>query len=298
MRGNPTTPSRLPACHPDRAGAAHDGVMTTNETVDDLSLPGESVVAMAGDWHADSRWCGQVIPFIARKVPGVRTILHAGDFGFWPPLRGKSFLGTVDYWSARANISRVLVTPGNHEQWANLNAEFAKNPNQIVQMSEVVWVMPRGFRFTLAGRSFMSFGGGASLDFQDRVPEVSWFYDEMASDAEVDQAIAGGPVDVLLTHETIDGGTPLVERIIGANPMGWNATELAYSAVSRRRITRLYEAVKPEVLVHGHIHVKDETVTATGTRIYSLACDWEQGNAASFDLESGAWQWLGDPRRR
>ena len=264
----------------------------------DLTLPDEKVVAVLGDIHGDTRWTGEILPHVARKISGLRTVLQAGDFGFWPPIRGKGFLGTVDFWCKSAGIERLLVTPGNHEHWTNLNSEFAKNPGSIAQISETVFMMPRGYRFTLAGRSFLSFGGAASLDFADRVPGQTWFYEEAATDAEVDKAIAGGPVDVLLTHETINGGTPLVERIIGGNPMGWNSTELAYSAVSRRRITRLFEAVKPEILIHGHIHVKDETVTTTGTRIYSLACDGENGNAASFDLETGVWEWLGDPRRR
>ena len=159
-------------------------------------------------------------------------------------------------------------------------------------------MMPRGYRFTLGGRSFLSFGGAASLDAADRIPQISWFDVEVATDAEVDQAIAGGPVDVLLLHETINDGAPLVERIIRANPMGWNEVELAYSASSRQKVTRLTEAVKPEIVAHGHIHVKDEAVTATGTRVYSLNCEDGTGNLASLDLLTGDWEWLGDPRRR
>ena len=271
--------------------------MTTTKTTNDLTLPCENVVALAGDWHGDSSWAGVAIPHVARMT-GARTILHAGDFGFWPPIRGAGVLGSVDYWCKRSGVERILVTPGNHEHWANLNSEFAKNPGGLARVSETVYMMPRGYRFSLGDRSFLSLGGAASLDAADRVPLISWFADEVATDAEVDQAIAGGPVDVLLLHETINDGAPLVERIIRANPMGWNEAELAYSASSRQKVTRLTEAVTPKIVVHGHIHVQDETITAAGTRLYSLNCEDGTGNLASLDLVSGDWEWLGDPRRR
>ncbi|TFD04163.1 metallophosphoesterase [Cryobacterium sp. TMT1-66-1] len=261
----------------------------------DLTLLGETRVALAGDWHGDTSWVSKAIPYLARAMPGVRTILHAGDFGFWG---GSGFLKTVDYWCERAGLQRVMVTPGNHEDWPALVEAFSRNFGQPVQLSAAVWMMPRGFRFTLAGRSFMSFGGAASLDYADRTSGRDWFYEEVATDSEVDAAIAGGPVQTLLLHETVDGGTPLVQRIINANPMGWNSEELAYSAASRARVTRLAVAVSPEIVVHGHIHVKDEAVRVTGTRIYSLNCEDGTGNLASLDLLSGDWEWLGDPRRR
>ena len=263
-------------------------------TINDLTLQGETRVALAGDWHGDTSWVSKAIPYFARSMPGVRTVLHAGDFGYW---RGSGFLKTVDFWSERANLTRILTTPGNHEDWPALIEAFSRNPGQPVQLSNVVWMIPRGFRFSLAGRSFMSFGGAASLDYADRTSR-DWFYEEVATDSEIEAAIAGGSVQTLLLHETVDGGTPLVERIIRANPMGWNSEELAYSAASRARVTRLAAAIKPEIVVHGHIHVQDEAVTATGTRVYSLDCENSTSNLASLDLLTGDWLWLGDPRRR
>lgn len=197
----------------------------------DLTLAGETQVAVAGDWHGDTSWVQEILPALHRFAPDVRTVLHAGDFGFWPPLHRKAFTDTVDFWCKSTGIERVLFTPGNHEWWPMLDERFAQRPGEPVQMSAAVWALPRGVRFTLAGRSFLSFGGAASIDYAYRTEGRDWWPEELPTDEHVDAAIEGGPIDVMLTHETVDGGTAAVEEILRANPYGWSAEELAYGAL-------------------------------------------------------------------
>jgi Calcineurin-like phosphoesterase len=262
----------------------------------DLTLEDETRVAVAGDWHANVGWAQRVIPRIARLAPDVRTVLHVGDFAVWPERQGKGFMAAVDYWMKTAGIERVLVTPGNHEFWSLLDARFAAQPDEAIRFSETVWVLPRGFRFRLAGRSFMSFGGAASVDYADRTPLRDWWPSEIPTEEHVAVATSGGPVDVLITHETVNGGTLEVERFLRANPQGWNSEELAYSAISRERVTRVWEAVQPRVLAHGHIHVQAEVDLPDGRRVYSLGCDNQAGNVAVLELASLHWTWLEDRR--
>lgn len=183
----------------------------------DLSIPGELQVALAGDWHGNLFWVQRAIPFLARRARGIRTILHVGDFGVWRERPGKGMLATVDYWCRQTGIERVLVTPGNHEDWDLLDAAFARYPGEAVRLSEVVWVLPRGYRFTLAGRSFVSFGGAASLDYASRTPGMNFWPMEIPTEENVASAIAGGPAEVLVTHETVNGGAPAVERVLSSN---------------------------------------------------------------------------------
>ncbi|TFD94008.1 metallophosphatase family protein [Cryobacterium lactosi] len=265
-------------------------------SIPDLSLTGETQVAVAGDWHANIGWVQQVFPFLRRAVPGIRTVLHLGDFGYWGERSGHGFPETVSYWARAAGIERVLVTPGNHEHWSSLDSLFAVSPNRPVQIAERVHVLPRAFRFTLAGRTFASFGGAASLDRDDRVPLKTWWPSEVPTEADVTRAIDGGPTEVLLTHEAVDGGTELVERILRSNPLGWDEAAIAYSALSRERVTRVYEALRPRVLAHGHLHLKDERTSKDGRKIYSLGADGQDGNLAVLRLEDLRWTWLGDPR--
>lgn len=234
-------------------------------SIPDLTLPGEKSVVMAGDWHGNVSWVQQVFPFLRRAVPGVRTFLHLGDFGYWPERTGQGFAQTVDYWARAAGIERVLVTPGNHEWWSSLDERFAAAPCEAIQLAERVFVMPRGFRFTLAGRQFTSFGGAALQDKDDRVPMKEWWPTEVPSEEDVARVIAGGQTDVLLTHEAVDGGTELVQRVIRSNPLGWDAQALAYSALSRDRVTRVYQSLRPQVLAHGHLHLKAERTLDGGS---------------------------------
>jgi len=257
-----------------------------------LSLPGETRVAFAGDWHGNLSWVQRAIPFLAREARGVRTILHVGDFGIWPERQGKGFLASVDYWCGRAGIERVLVTAGNHEDWDRLDAAFARQPGEAVQLSNVVWAMPRGYRFSLAGRTFMSFGGAASLDYAHRIVGKSWWLTEVPTEEDVAAAVEGGSVDVLISHEAVNGGTTEVQRVLSSNLSGWSAEALAYAATSRDRVTRVWNAVRPAVLAHGHMHLKDEIELDDGRRVYSLGQDSQDGNLALLSLEDLRWTWL------
>ena len=163
-----------------------------------------------------------------------------------------------------------------------------------MQLSRVVWVLPRGHRFTVGGKRWISFGGAASLNLGWRTRGREWRTLEAPTDTDVRAAIAGGLVDVLLTHETVNGGTREVESILTANPMGWGQTALDYSAASRRRVTEVWEAVHPAILAHGHIHVKGEIELADGRRVYSLGSNGQAGNLAILNVETLEWRWLTD----
>lgn len=258
----------------------------------DLSIAGELQVAVAGDWHGNLFWVQRAIPLLARQVPGVRTILHVGDFGLWRERPGKGMLATVDYWCRQTGIERVLVTPGNHEDWDLLDAGFAQHPGEAVRVSQVVWMLPRGYRFTLADRDFLSFGGAASLDFASRTTGKNFWLTEIPTEEDVAAAIAGGPTEVLTSHETVNGGTPAVERVLSSNAHGWSAEALAYAAVSRERVTRVWEALDPAVLVHGHMHLNDEVSLPGGRRVYSMGMDYEDGNLALLSLDDLQWAWI------
>ncbi|MBC7593926.1 MAG: metallophosphoesterase, partial [Kineosporiaceae bacterium] len=147
-------------------------------------------VAIAGDWHGSISWAQSVIPRIHREAPDVDTIFHVGDFGLYPEAHSKGFLAAIDFWCKAANIRRVYVCPGNHEHWGELTKRFDAQPGQAVQLSSVVWVLPRGYRFTVSGKEWMSFGGAASLDREFRTPGVTWWPGGVATNADVDHAIA------------------------------------------------------------------------------------------------------------
>jgi hypothetical protein len=256
------------------------------------TLAGETRVAVAGDWHGSTLWLQTIIPAIHRTAPDIQTILHVGDFGIYPDRRGKGFLNAVDRSCLAVGIQRVLVTPGNHDHWPRLDQRFASRPGQPAQLSKTVWALPRGYRFDLADRSIMSFGGAASLDAARRRMSETWWPTEMPTDDDVSVAVAGGPVDILITHEAIEGGTSRVQSILDENPMNWDSQALAYSALSRLRATEVWAGVRPHVLAHGHIHVADAAALPNGQRVYSLAANGQKKNVGLLQLSDLAWTWI------
>ncbi|WP_431220360.1 metallophosphoesterase family protein [Leifsonia xyli] len=257
--------------------------------------PPERRIAVAGDWHRNQLWVEQLLPELARQSPGIRTILQVGDFGLSPDARGRRFLEDVDYSCREAGVERVLVTPGNHEHHDWLDSEFEAAGGEPLLVSETVSVLPRGYRFTLGDRLFMSFGGAASVDYEQRRAGIDWFISEVPTDEDVAAAIAAGPVDVLLTHETVEGGTAAVTQLL-TRPSSWPLEALYFSADSRRRVTQVWEATRPQILFHGHMHVADEIELADGRRVYSLGRDYQQHNAGILDLDTLGWQWIDSPR--
>ena len=257
----------------------------------------ETQVVVIGDWHGNINWAGKAIPAIARETTGVKTILHVGDFGIWRDMRGRKFLDAVDFWCERAGISRVLVTPGNHEDWAWLDSEFNSHPDKPVSLSTVVQVLPRGYRFEIGNRTFVSFGGAASVDFERRREGIDWFPSELPTEADVAHAVAGGHADVLLTHETIDGGTPAAEGILRNNPLGFSRKALSYSRRSREIVTLAWRGLEPHLLIHGHLHVADEITLSSGQQVVSLGRDDRPRNMVLLELSDLSWRWLENAKK-
>lgn len=257
--------------------AVHPRGFAVHDVAPRLELADEHVV-VAGDWHGNVR-------VVQRALPAVRgvasTMVHVGDFGLWD----EAFFRSVDYWAERTGIERILVVDGNHEHHGKLRATFEQHPGGAVRLSTTIWALPRGYRFGIGGRDCIAFGGAASVDYLDRVPQRDWWPEEAPTDEDVKRAIEGGPADVMFTHEAVDGsGVGQVEEILAGNPLGWPAAALEYSQISRRRVSEVWQATRPRVLLHGHIHVRGTGHPAPDMRVESLAADTEPGNLVRLDL--------------
>lgn len=262
--------------------------LTAREVAKTFDLPDTSVV-VAGDWHGNQDWIGLALPAAART--GARTMLHLGDFGFWPG-ESKHLLKSLDYWASRGlghpGVDRILVTRGNHEDWGDLDRVFAEAPGSAVRVSARVWVLPRGFRFTIGNRSFLSFGGAASIDFAARAAGKTWWLSEIATVLEAEQAASSGEVDVLLTHDV--GGVRgfRVKKTIARRAGDWSATADVYATYSRYLVDSVLLGTHPRIHLHGHYHVRDSAIQALrGTefvQVESLAMDGQPGNMIVLDL--------------
>ncbi|ROS56577.1 metallophosphoesterase [Frigoribacterium sp. PhB118] len=255
----------------------------------------ERFVAIAGDWHSNRAAARRAMRLVHLHSPEVVTFLHLGDFN----------LGSEKPWAAyrkflaeamrEYGVRRMLVTPGNHDNWERLAPRFAEEPNTpySVPHLESVAFLPRGYQFSLGGRSFLSFGGAASPDQEKRVRGKDWWPEEEPTRAEADLAGSTRGVDVLLTHEAVNGGTAKVDRVL-ANPnlRLFSEEGLRASSRSRSMVTDVWHRTMPRILFHGHMHVKAERRLPDDRRVYSLAADEVDGNVGILDLGDLSWTWL------
>ncbi|MGZ0712308.1 hypothetical protein ACWPKO_28625 (plasmid) [Coraliomargarita sp. W4R53] len=243
-------------------------------------------VIVAGAWHGNRHWLSRAMPAATRSRAS--TILHLGDFGL-QPRESADWLTRVDSFAARSQldparpgIDRILVTPGSRDDWGDLTASFATAPGHVIRVSETVWIIPRGFRLTIAGRSVLSFGGGASADWAERDRSHDLWAAELPTVDQVWEASRDGHAAILLSHDAGAVQTPAVARIIN-DPAAWlTTTDRGYLAFSRLLVNAVLEATTPLLQLHGHYHARGSTAQhregLPALQVESLGRDGEPGN--------------------
>lgn len=133
----------------------------------------------------------------------------------------------------------------------------------------------------------MSLGGAASVDREAREEGLTGWPAEAVTDALVEAAIDGGPADLMLTHES-PAGTPVraVREHLRKNPHRLTKTALEASAASRAQVSKVWDAVHPELLVHGHMHAPGGGMTEDGRRVASLGKDTQEGSLGLLDMNT------------
>lgn len=257
-------------------------------TAQTFDLPDERVWVV-GDLHGNTRWIQTLFPRMRRHDPSLRTILQLGDYGFDHSSLGKH---PVDYWAKQAGIERVLVTLGNHEEWDRITHAQNAAPGRAIRVSDVVWLLPRPFRFRIAGRTVLSLGGASSVDKHLRTPGRDWFDDELITQEMEHEAAAGGRADLLLTHEAPVDGAPSVRAVLADSRDGYPADALELSAAQRARVQRVSDSVWPALHMHGHMHVYANHQPESGARVISIDRDTRVGNAGILDMSTLAFSRL------
>lgn len=258
----------------------------------------DSRVALAGDWHHNAAWAESALQVVADH--GVHTVYHLGDFGIFPNEHGRDqYLERVHNICHKLDIT-IYVTPGNHEDWACLSDRFEdeRAPLSIppsITGQERIWALPRGYRWTHAGRSFVSLGGAPSIDYETRITGRSWWIQEAISEEVADAVAAAGHAEVMLAHDA-PNISPVVHRAL-ARPTGYSAEARAYAAVGRDRIDTAIAGVGPKLYCHGHYHFADDSTLEDETRMLSIGRDGQVGNLVLLDLSVDDFgvQWLDEP---
>lgn len=214
-------------------------------------------IMLAGDWHGNPRWGAACIRHAAEQ--GVDTIVHCGDFGWWVEcIDTHKFLRHLQQALAETGITLYWVD-GNHEDHDKINEWLEATDNQPWSDRRYPNIvhLPRGFRWEWWGQTWLALGGAHSVDRLNRTPGKSWWDAEHITEEQAARAIAGGKVDVMVTHDCPWGvDIPgICKNGVDLNPSAWPASEIASSNLHRKVLRRVCDAVRPSFLFHGHYHI-------------------------------------------
>ena len=97
----------------------------------------------------------------------------------------------------------------------------------------------------------MSLGGAHSVDTFARKEGVSVWDEEHLSDEDVANAIDGGPVDIMVCHDS-----PNKVHIPDLPSHMFPVHEIYQADLHRAKLGVVVDAVRPKALFHGHYHVR------------------------------------------
>ncbi|MFG3710801.1 metallophosphoesterase [Micromonospora sp. NPDC047730] len=201
-------------------------------------------IAFAGDWHMNRDWAADAIGYAREQ--GADVVIQLGDFGYTFDAR---FMKTCENAARLAGIS-LLFVDGNHECFPTL-LRYPIRENGLRQLTSRVWHLPRGARWTWGELRFLALGGAHSVDRRWRTPGADWWREETISAPEAMRAVAGGPADVMVTHDCpagVDLGLPEP----GRSP--FPEVEIRAANQHRALLRSVVDEVQPRFLWHGHYH--------------------------------------------
>jgi Calcineurin-like phosphoesterase len=215
----------------------------------DFDMPEPAKLLVAGDWHGDS-WAIQALKHA--RLAGCDTVLHAGDFGFWPralpPGKEGFYKGVRDYL-IQSNM-RLFWVDGNHENHDLLNPGFG---------DEHIRHLPRGHRWQWWGKTWMAIGGGVSVDKKWRRPHISWFPEETLTPRQFEYCLRPGDVDIIIAHDAPEGSK--IPGIHAKEKMGEVESEFPLEAIAdswehRGLLAEIAKDKQPDYWFHGHYHCR------------------------------------------
>lgn len=205
------------------------------------------------------------------KSNGADVILHVGDFGM--NFEKKTFKIPVQKALEEADLHLYFVG-GNHENWDYLDLIPRDEDGMgILKGYDRIHFIPTSTRWTWWGKVFCGIGGAVSVDKYTRTPGVSWWPQEALSWANAEKIIEGGPIDVVLAHDTFS--TVAIPGINASTAKFWPDDLIKASDSHRDMMDVIRQETQPRLWVHGHYHVWYVGKSSKGGRTISVGLDMD-----------------------
>lgn len=168
----------------------------------------EGKIFVTGDTHADIDSDKLFDTDFSKRLSKDDFVIVAGDFGY--------------VWNGEekeaANIKRLEELPftllfidGNHENFDMLDAYPVEtwHGGKVHRIGNGIIHLMRGQVFEICGKSIFTFGGADSTDKFMRTEGLSWWKQELPSEAEIEEGLsnlerAGWNIDYAITHTCPD----------------------------------------------------------------------------------------------
>lgn len=220
-----------------------------------------SRVLFVGDSHGDLAFLQAACTHAMEE--GCSRVFQVGDFGLWPPDdNADRWLLCLDAIVEDARLEAIHFLDGNHDWHERLGlyrdlADQDADGFLVCSPATRVRYAARGHRWSWDGLTWAALGGAFSIDWRGRTKYVSIWPDEQPSEGDLDRLIAGGRVDVLLTHDCPLG----VE--FGDTGFYLPASDQEAADSTRRLIRRAVTHLEPQLVVHGHWHIRKTSKLVT-----------------------------------
>lgn len=193
-------------------------------------------VAILGDIHGNTEYLDYALT--QAELRGAEVMIQVGDFGF---NFNEKFLQNLE---AVLNVHQLplYAIRGNHD-----------NPRRFDKYNRLGWLnlIPDGLTARMGSKRVAFLGGAVSIDRDWREENVSWWADERVNPAIVNKwMLENTKADVLISHEAPLRPSPLPNFMI--------KPDIQRDCVEDRDLLKMaVSALEPEVVYHGHYHVRD-----------------------------------------
>lgn len=220
-------------------------------------------IGIFGDWHGSLGWGLGSIDAAAKA--GAQALIHVGDFGLDFPGKNRGRYEKKLNMTLAEREMMLVVSLGNHDNW-DTASELEVQDDGLAHFRSNIKVLPRGGRTIVEGLTVGGLGGAHSVDQKYRKEGRDWWSTEEPTQEEADRLVAGGPVDILITHD-VPAGVPM------GSDLKLSADVIARAEKTRILLDDVVRRLKPPHLFAGHWHQR---------RIHEL--EHEDGSATRVDV--------------
>lgn len=251
-----------------------------------------NTVAVIGDWHTDIDWMLKTVERI--NCHEVKNLLHVGDFGYGlyeSPAAEEVAMAKLSTLLEGFGMT-LLITLGNHDNWVRFNALTPDDDGAYTVWPNIRF-LPRGYRFTVDGISFVSLGGAASINYQDLTEGVDWWREEVVTMGDL-YRLGNETASVMIAHDAPEETQALFSAETKLTD-SWPVEAYQYSNLSQRALSAAVAQVKPEIFFHGHYHadyVSMETVEGHSYTSVGLNMNGRVNNVALLNTATLETVWV------